>query len=174
MNVFILRTRRLCSKLLKQGYLVERLKSSIRKFYGWHGDLIQQYEVALSWLLNDILTLDQQWLLWPRYRAWPSSNYEWCPWSICKRCGMPAGNAYPCGHLVLPPPPPPFWDSHVFRFVKTRFLELAMSLLDFSPWIPLGTFSILLLTTLWSQDAEILLVARNQRLIKWYTKPNKY
>ena len=28
--------------------------------------------------------------------------------------------------------------------VETRFLELAMSLLDFTPWIPLGTFSILL------------------------------
>ena len=28
--------------------------------------------------------------------------------------------------------------------VETRFLELAMSLLDFSPGIPLGTFSILL------------------------------
>ena len=32
--------------------------------------------------------------------------------------------------------------------VETRFLELAMSLLDFSPRIPLGTFSILLSDTL--------------------------
>ena len=44
---FILRTRRLSSKLLKQGYLVERLKSSFRKFYGRYGDLIQQYENSL-------------------------------------------------------------------------------------------------------------------------------
>ena len=45
------------------------------------GDLIQQYEVSLSRMLNDILTLDQQWLSnqsdfppisWPWYRAWPS------------------------------------------------------------------------------------------------------
>ena len=43
---FILRARRLSSKLLKQGYLVERLKSSFRKFYGRYGDLIQQYEVT--------------------------------------------------------------------------------------------------------------------------------
>ena len=57
---FILRARRLSSKLLKQGYLVERLKSSFRKFYGRYGDLIQQYEVSLSRMLNDILTLDQQ------------------------------------------------------------------------------------------------------------------
>ena len=54
------RARRLSSKLLKQGYLVEHLKSSFRKFYGGYGDLIQQYEVTLSRMLNDILTLDQQ------------------------------------------------------------------------------------------------------------------
>ena len=59
---FILRARRLSSKLFKQGYLAERLKSSFRKFYGRYGDLIQQYEVSLSRMLNDILILDQQWL----------------------------------------------------------------------------------------------------------------
>ena len=82
---FILRVRRLSGKLLKQGYLVERLKSSFRKFYGRYGDLIQQYEVSLSQMLNDILTLDQQWLpnqsdfppiSWPWYRLWPSPNYK--------------------------------------------------------------------------------------------------
>ena len=81
---FILRARRLSSKLLKHGYLVERLKSSFRKFYGRYGDLVEQYWVTLSRMLNDILTLDQQWLLywslppisWPLYRAWPSPNYE--------------------------------------------------------------------------------------------------
>ena len=81
---------------LKQGYLVERLKSSFRKFYGRYGDLVEQYEVTLSRMLNDILTLDQQWLpyqsdfppiSWPLYRAWPSPNYEWFPWSICNGCG---------------------------------------------------------------------------------------
>ena len=44
--------------LLKHGYLVERLKSSFRKFYGRYGDLIQQYEVSLSRMLNGIPTLD--------------------------------------------------------------------------------------------------------------------
>ena len=53
---FILRARRLSSKLLKQGYLVERLKSSFRKFYGRYGDLVEQYGVTLSRMLNDILT----------------------------------------------------------------------------------------------------------------------
>ena len=33
-----------------------------------------------------------------------SPNYEWFPWSICNGCGMPAGNAYPSGHLVPSPP----------------------------------------------------------------------
>ena len=56
---FILRARRLSSKLRKQGYLVRRLKSSFRKFNGRYGDLIQQYEVSLSQMLNDILTLEQ-------------------------------------------------------------------------------------------------------------------
>ena len=79
----------LSSNLLKQGYLAERLKSSFRKFYGRYGDLIQQYEVSLSRMLNDILILDQQWLpnqsdfppfSWHWYRAWPSpimSGFHW-------------------------------------------------------------------------------------------------
>ena len=119
--------------------------SSFRKFYGRYGDLIQQYEVSLSRMVNDILTLDQKWLpnqsdfppiSWPWYRAWPSPNYEWFPWSIYNGCGMPAGNAYPSGHLV----PSPILGLANAPIVETKFLELAMSLLDFSPRIPLGTF----------------------------------
>ena len=53
---------------------------------------------------------------------------------------MPAGNAYPSGHLV----PSPILGLANAPIVETKFLELAMSLLDFSPRIPLGTFSILL------------------------------
>ena len=60
---FILRARRLSSKLLKQGYLVERLKSLFMKLYGRHGDLSQQYEASTSRMLYDILTPDQlQWI----------------------------------------------------------------------------------------------------------------
>ena len=65
------------------------------------------------------------------------------PWNICDRCGMPAGSAYPSGHLV----PSPILGLANAQIVETKFLELAMSLLDYSPRIPLGTFSILLLTT---------------------------
>ena len=53
-------------------------------------------------------------------------------------CGMPAGNAYPSGHLV----PFPIVELACAPIVETRFLELAMSLLNFSSRIPLGTFSI--------------------------------
>ena len=67
------------------------------------------------------------------------TDYEWFPWIICNGCGMPAGNAYPSGHLV----PFPIMGLACAPIVETRFLELAMSLLDFSPRIPLGTFSIL-------------------------------
>ena len=42
---FILRAARLSSELLGQGYVKERLKSSITKFYGRYGDLIKRYKV---------------------------------------------------------------------------------------------------------------------------------
>ena len=59
---FILRATRLSNKLLEQGYVKERLKSSLRKFYCRYGDLIKQYEVSLSQMLNDIL--------WPDHTQW--------------------------------------------------------------------------------------------------------
>ena len=125
------------------------LNRSLFLYYCEYGDLIQQYEVSLSRMLNNILTFDQQWLpnrsdfpsiSLPWYQAWPSPNYGWFPWIICNECGMPTGNAYPSGNLV----PSPFLGLAFAPTVETKFLELAMSLLDFSPWIPLGTFSILL------------------------------
>ena len=52
---FILRAMRLLYKLLEQGYPRERLKSSLRKFYGQYGDHIKQNEVPLSQMLHEIL-----------------------------------------------------------------------------------------------------------------------
>ena len=72
------------------------------------------------------------------------TDYKWFPWSICNGFDMPAGNAYPSGHLV----PSPIVGLACAPMVETRFRELAMSLLDFSPGIPLGTFSILLSNSL--------------------------
>ena len=74
---FILRAARLSSKLLGHGYVMERLKSSLRKFYGRYGDLIKHYEVSLSPMLHDILGHDHiQWHthrhytnLWTYYRT---------------------------------------------------------------------------------------------------------
>ena len=45
---FILRATRLSNKLLEQGNVKERLKSSLRKFYGRYGDLIKQYHFPLT------------------------------------------------------------------------------------------------------------------------------
>ena len=59
---FILRATRHSNKLLEQGYVKERLKSSMRKFYGRYGDVIKQYEVPLSRMLNDIM--------WPDHIQW--------------------------------------------------------------------------------------------------------
>ena len=99
-------------------------------------------EPAKNLCLNDILILDQPiWLSTNFMTLIPSltsTDYEWFPWSICNGCGMPAVNAYPYGHLV----PSPIVGLACAPIVETRFLDLAMSLLDFSPRIPLGTFSI--------------------------------
>ena len=120
---FILRARRLSSKLLKQGYLAERLKSSFRKFYGRYGDLIQQYEVSLSRMLNDILILDQQWLpnqsdfppiSWHWYRAWPS------PIMSGFHGALATGVACQQGTLTLPDTwfRPPLWDLLVLHLLR--------------------------------------------------------
>ena len=55
---FILRAARLYSKLLRQGYIMERLKSSLRKFYGQYGDLLKHYRVSLSQMLHGIMRHD--------------------------------------------------------------------------------------------------------------------
>ena len=73
---------------------------------------------------------------WPWYQAWPSPTMS----GFHGAFATPAGNAYPSGHLV----PSPILGLANAPIVETKFLELAMSLLDFSPRIPLGTFSILL------------------------------
>ena len=53
-----LNTMKVSNKLLGQGYVKERLRSSLRKFYGRYGDLIKQNEVQLSQMLHDILDDD--------------------------------------------------------------------------------------------------------------------
>ena len=126
-EVFILKARRLSIKLLKQWNLLERLNSWFRKFYGRYGDLIQLYEGSLSRMLHDILTLGQQWLpnrldlppiSWPWYWAWPSSNHEWFPWSICNGWVWHASSErLPSGRLL-----PSLFGLAWTPIVETRFL----------------------------------------------------
>ena len=142
----------LSSKLLKQGYLAERLKSSFRKFYGRYGDIIQQYEVSLSRMLNDILILDQQWLpnqsdfppiSWPWYRAWPS------PIMSGFHRAFETGVACQQGTLTLPDTwfRPPFWDLLMLQLLRpnssnlpclysTFHLEYPLVLSRFCSFIP--------------------------------------
>ena len=140
---------RLSSKLLKQGYLVERLKSSLRKFYGRHGYHNQHYEVSLSRMLNEFPTLYLvQWLpngsdfppvIWPYYRYLPSPNNTWSQWNICNGCGMPADKAFPPGNKVTSQ----FLGLAYDSIVETIFTDIVF-FLDFYPWIPLDKFSLLL------------------------------
>ena len=169
---FILSARRLYIKLLKQGYLAERLKSSFRKFYGRYGDLIQQYEVSLSRMLNDILILDQQWLPnqsdfppipWPLYRAWPS------PIMSGFHGAFVTGVACLQGTLTLPDTwfRPPlldllvrhFWDQiprtcHVFTRLFTS--NTILYFLDFAfTMFPTSTIPEILRLTIYIQNSRV-------------------
>ena len=189
---FILRARRLSSKLHKQGYLVERLELSLRKFYNRYGDLIQQYEGSLSRILNDILTLDQQWLpSWSDFLPIHDFDTELDLHGIMSVFHGAFGTGVACQQGTLTPsdtwlrplayapivetlaklrevymehlrrlwhaskeslpfrtsgsaPPPPLLGLVCPQIGESKFYELALALLDFSPWMPLGTFSILL------------------------------
>ena len=97
----------------------------------WHSDPWPTVTSHPIWLSTNFMTL---------IPSLTSTDNEWFPWSICNGCGMPAGNAYPSGHLV----PSPIVGLACAPIVETGFLDLAMSLLGFLPRIPLGIFLILL------------------------------
>ena len=54
---FVVRSKNLTSKLLDQGYTASKLMSSFKKFYGRHYDLTTQYDVSVTKMLIDIVTL---------------------------------------------------------------------------------------------------------------------
>ena len=131
---FIISAARLSSKLLWQGYVMGRLKSSLRKFYGRYGDLIKHYEVSLSQMLHDILghnhvqwhpqlikhytNLRTYYRFWPYYRFRP--YYQILEVSIEHCNGVPLANR---GRLLLRTPGPvPF-----FLMLSPFFPELVMS-----------------------------------------------
>ena len=53
-NDFLYRGSILTSKLLKQGYSVEKLKTAFRKFYGRHSDLVGKYNISVSHMLQGL------------------------------------------------------------------------------------------------------------------------
>ena len=53
---FLTRAKVLTSKLFRQGYQSENLRSAFKKFYGSHHDLIEKYHLSMSKVINDILT----------------------------------------------------------------------------------------------------------------------
>ena len=52
---FIDRKLQVTRKLLNHGFLVANLKSSFRKFYGRHHNLVNSYGVFVSHLITDML-----------------------------------------------------------------------------------------------------------------------
>ena len=114
LRMFFNRYVRLSNKLLGQGYVKERLKLSLRKFYGRYGDLTKQYEVPLSRMLHDILDDDHiQWhppLIGHYTNFWPLLIWTLLPnltfylivqgFHRTYATGA-ACHAYSSGHLVL-------------------------------------------------------------------------
>ena len=96
---------RLSNKLLEQGYVKERLKSSLRKFYGRYRDLIKQYDVSLSQMLNDILWPDHMQWQPPTdqtlYRTRPFPKFWVVSIEHLRRVWHADRDAYSSGHLVL-------------------------------------------------------------------------
>ena len=142
---FILRARRLSSKLLKQGYLVERLKSSFRKFYGRNGDQFSNMKSPFHeclkpfWsLANSDFPTDQTLhqfhdldteLDLHRIMSGSKEHLQRVWHASWERLSFRTFGSVP------------FWGLACAPIVETRFRKLAVSILDFSPWIPLGTFS---------------------------------
>jgi hypothetical protein len=47
----------LTRKLLNQGFLLIKLKSSFRKFYGRHHDVVDRYGISVSQMTTDMFHL---------------------------------------------------------------------------------------------------------------------
>ena len=115
------------------------------------GLLFSNVRSPLSWMLNGILTIDQfQWfpnrsdfppIFWLFYRAYHhriTSGFHGA---------FATGVASQQGTLTFSDTwfrPSPLWGLAYVSVVDTMFTELAVCFRDFSHWIPLGAFSILL------------------------------
>ena len=136
------------------------LKSSLGKFYGrygdltygpWnrYGDLIKQYEVSLSQMLNDILWPDQ--IQWQAY--WsdfvPNSTF----YRILSGLHRTFATGVACRQGTLTPPDTwsgPFGTCICSTCWDQSFSELVVILPDYTIRISLGTFLILLAVLIYS------------------------
>ena len=134
---------RLSSKLLKQGYLVERLESSFRNFYCQYSDLIHQYQSSSQ---------ECKMKVWPltSYHDFPTDqtfhqfhnlDTEFDLHRITSGFHRTFATGVACqqGTRTLPDT----WFRPLWLKLFRPLLRLAVSFLDFSPWIPFVTFSIL-------------------------------
>ena len=149
---FILRAMRLSNKLLGQGYVKERLKSSLRKFYGRYGDLTKQYEVPLSRMFHDILDDDHiQWhptLIRHYTNVWPLLIWTLLPnltfYLIVQGFHRTYATGAACQQRTLTPPDTwscPIWDLQMFccwdhwhsiiHYTSLRLLSLTWLFTDF-------------------------------------------
>ena len=135
-DCFILRVVRLSNKRLGQGYVKERLRSYPRKFNGWYGDLIKQYEApypecyttfwmmtiysdALHWsgitpFVDPVTDLD----LISEFDCFTSLREV----SIEHFQGVRLGNR---GRLLRTPGSVPFWELQVFLCWYQSLLNLS-------------------------------------------------
>ena len=147
---FILMARRLSSKLLKQEYLVERMKSSFRKLFGRY--LIRQYEVSLSRTKNDILNLDQfKWLLnrsdFPPI-SWPDIELDLHGITSGLHGAFATGVACVQGTLTLSDTwfRPPFGDLVMLQMLRPAFPNLPRLFNLKTPWYFLDFASVIYVT----------------------------
>ena len=130
---FILRAVRLSNKLLGQKYVKERLKSSLRKFYGW------PYTATPS--IDETL-----------HQFWPFTNLDLITeFDFVQLCEVSIEHLQRVCHanrgclLLRTPGPVPHWDLHVFYCCDQSLLNLSC-FQTFEFRTSLGT-SILLLTS---------------------------
>ena len=172
---FILRAMRISNQLLGQGYVKERLKSSLRKLYGRYGDLTKQNQVSLSRMLHDILDDDHiQWhppLIGHYTNFWPLLIWTLLPnltfYLIVQGFhrtyatgASPTEDAYSSGHLVLS-----HFGTCMCSNVETNlsWTCLVSGLLNFEhPSVLLFCFR-LLIWNRWTEFDETLQQARSQR-----------
>ena len=118
--LFILRARRLSNKLLKQGYIMERLKSSFKTFHGRYRDLVSFWR-----MLNDILELDQlQWLQTLHQFYDPDIKLELYRISRGFHEAIATGVACQLGKLTLPGT----WFHPFLRSLYDLIIETILSL----------------------------------------------